>query len=128
MTDYNWEGKIILVAEDVLINFKLLELNLKKTNATIIWAKDGEEVVEYASKNKVDLILMDIQMPKLNGYDATRLIRETNKVVPIIAQTAFTMTNERDSSIEAGCNAYITKPINRIELLSTIHKYLGFDE
>ncbi len=128
MTDYNWEGKVILVAEDVLINFKLLELNLKKTNALIIWAKDGEEVVEYASKNKVDLILMDIQMPKLNGYDATRIIRETNKVVPIIAQTAFTMTNEKDNSIEAGCNAYITKPINRIELLSTIHKYLGFNE
>ncbi len=124
MNEYNWEGKIIIVAEDVQINFRLLELNLKKTNVTLFWAKNGEEVVELARNNDVDLILMDIQMPKLDGYEATKAIKLFKPNVPIIAQTAFTMTNEKENSLLAGCDSYISKPINKRELLLLIDKYL----
>ncbi len=122
--EYNWEGKIIIVAEDVQINFRLLELNLKKTKATIIWAKDGLEVIEMAKKNEVNIILMDIQMPKMNGYEATKIIKEFKPNIPIIAQTAFTMINEKEESLRSGCDAYITKPINKRKLLEIIDKYL----
>jgi len=124
MNEYNWEGKIIIVAEDVQINFRLLELNLKKTNVTLFWAKNGEEVVELARNNDVDLILMDIQMPKLDGYEATKALKLFKPNVPIIAQTAFTMTNEKENSLLAGCDSYISKPINKRELLLLIDKYL----
>ena len=122
--EYNWEGKIIIVAEDVQINFRLLELNLKKTKATIIWAKNGLEVIELAKQNDANIILMDIQMPKMNGYEATKIIKEFKPNIPIIAQTAFTMTNEKEESLSSGCDAYITKPINKRELLEMIDKHL----
>jgi len=71
----------------------------------------------------LDLILMDIQMPELNGYEVTRQIRQFNKDVVIIAQTAFGLSGDREKAIEAGCNDYIAKPINKDELLSLIQKY-----
>ena len=73
----------------------------------------------------LDLILMDIQMPELNGYEVTRQIRQFNKDVVIIAQTAFGLSGDREKAIEAGCNDYIAKPINKAELLSLIQKYFN---
>lgn len=125
--EYNWEGKTIIVAEDVQINFRLLEINLKKTKATIIWAKNGVAAVELVKNNEVNLVLMDIQMPIMNGYEATKKIKEIKPNLPVIAQTAFTMTNEKEESLKAGCDAYISKPINKVELLSTIDKYLSIE-
>ena len=72
-----------------------------------------------------DLILMDIQMPVINGYEATRQIREFNYEAVIIAQTAFAQSGDREKSIIAGCNDYISKPINKAELLALIHRYFN---
>ncbi len=124
MNEYNWENKIIIVAEDIQINFKLIELILKKTNITLFWAKNGEEAIDLAKKHEVDLILMDIQMPTLNGFEATKAIKLFKSNVPIIAQTAFTM-NEKENSLKAGCDSYISKPINKRELLSLIDQYFN---
>jgi CheY-like chemotaxis protein len=68
---------------------------------------------------------MDIQMPDLNGYEATQQIRQFNKTVVIIAQTAFGLSGDREKSIDSGCNDYIAKPINKNELLALIQKYFG---
>ena len=127
MDTYNWEGKVILIAEDVHINYKLIELNLKKTNVETIWAKNGKVAVEICQSQHVDLVLMDIQMPVMNGYEATKQIRENKPELPIIAQTAFAMTNEKENSLRAGCNSYITKPIDKRELLALIDSYLKKD-
>ncbi len=87
-------------------------------------AKNGLEAVEiYKNNPDVDLILMDIQMPNLNGYDATNQIRQLNKKVIIIAQTAFALSYDKQKVIDAGCNDYISKPILMDDLDTIIRKY-----
>src|SRR5660397_68924 len=114
----------ILIFEDDESNLKLITLTVKTFCNKILKAKTGTEAVEACRNNPdLDLILMDIQMPDLNGYEATRQIRQFNKDVVIIAQTAFGLSGDREKAIEAGCNDYIAKPINKDEILSLIQKY-----
>ena len=88
--------------------------------------KNGLEAVDFAKKNSdIDLILMDLQMPEMNGYDATREIRKIYSDLPIIAQTAFAMSDDRAKAIEAGCNDYLAKPIRSKDLLEMVNKYLN---
>ena len=115
---YNWEEKLIVDEE---LNFLFLEEALKDTNAKIIWVKDGEEVINICEKHhNIDLILMDIQMPKMRGDEASKLIKKSNPDIFIIAQTAFAMDREREEIIKAGCDDYISKPIKTQELLKKI--------
>lgn len=122
--NYNWQSKRILVAEDDDLNFKILETILKRNQAEIIRAVNGKMAVEFSREKEFDLVLMDIQMPEMNGYDATREIKKMNYRLPVIAQTAFAMREERDKCIEAGCDDYIVKPINISELQGKVSKYL----
>jgi CheY-like chemotaxis protein len=104
----------------------LLEENLVTVGKEIIIAKTGTEAVELCRNNpEIDLVLMDIQMHEMGGYEATRRIREFNKEVIIIAQTAFGLSGDREKAIEAGCNDYISKPISIAELLGLIENYFG---
>lgn len=122
--EYDWSGKTILIAEDVEQNYKFLEFLLESTKAIIVWAQNGKEAVDYIKNdNKADLILMDIRMPVLNGIDATRHIRKISSI-PIIAQTAYTLGNEKDLAIQAGCVDYVSKPLNAVALLKLIDNYL----
>ena len=114
----------ILIAEDDETSEMLITIAVKKFGKEILKARNGFDAVEICRNNPdTDLILMDIQMPVMNGYDATRQIRQFNKDVVIIAQTAFGLSNDREKAIEAGCNDYLSKPINKAELLSLIQKY-----
>ena len=124
MEQYNWTGKTIIIAEDNEINYFLLHEVLSETNAILLWAKNGEEAISLFENNEVDLILMDIKMPVMNGYEATKILKSKYKVI-IIAQTAHAMANDEQKSLEAGCDAYITKPIEQELLLHTINKYIG---
>jgi CheY-like chemotaxis protein len=125
INDFDWTGKTILIAEDELINYRLLEVLLTKTKATLLHGKNGLETLRLFIENpSIDVILMDIKMPELDGCEVTRKIRETNSTLPIIAQTAYAIDEEREKSIEAGCNAYITKPINKNNLLNLIDSFL----
>jgi CheY-like chemotaxis protein len=121
--NYNWSNKQILVAEDEELNWFFLREMLRQTGATICRARDGNEVVLLARKLKPDAILMDIKMPELNGIDAARKIREFNKKVPIIAQTAFVMTEEKEECMRSGCNHFVTKPIDRTTIMELIDSY-----
>ncbi len=122
---FNWEDKVIVIAEDVETNYKFLKAILNNTQAELIWAKDGEEAVNICKeKPHVDVVLMDIQMPKLNGYEATAAIRKMNPNIRIIAQTAYAMPNDNIKCIEAGCHDYISKPINSNLLLEKIDNHL----
>lgn len=123
--DYDFNGKTILAADDVPVNLDLIRVYLKKTQASLLFAKDGKEALDvYANNPEVDLVLMDIQMPVMNGYEATREIRKFNKDIPIIAFTAYVFSNDKEMCIEAGCNDFIPKPMNRNLLLKTLNKYL----
>ena len=117
---------LILIVEDVESNYLYLNAVLSKLVARVEWVKNGLEAVDFAKKNSdIDLILMDLQMPEMNGYDATREIRKIYPDLPIIAQTAFAMSDDRAKAIEAGCNDYLAKPIRSKDLLEMVNKYLN---
>ena len=118
-------GKKIMVAEDEEMNRMLMNEILAETGAEIIWAEDGGKAVEIARNRKdIDLILMDIKMPVMDGYEATRAIREFDKDIIIIAQTAYALSDEKEKTIKAGCNYYLTKPLNISLLMKVLSGFL----
>jgi PAS domain S-box-containing protein len=116
--------KTILIAEDEILNYKLLETLLAKTGARVLWAKNGIEAIDLVSTETIDLIFMDIKMPKMNGYEATRAIKKINKNIPVIAQTAFAFANEKEYILQSGCDMYLTKPIDHQEVYKVINQFL----
>lgn len=115
----NLSDKCVLIVEDELFNFKLLEVIFKQLNVKVIWAKNGKEAVEIVTQNPdFDMILMDIKMPIMNGLEATKIIKANHPHLPIIAQSAFAFMDERERCLNAGCDDYLTKPIKKQELLN----------
>jgi two-component system cell cycle response regulator DivK len=124
-TKYDWSDKLILIVEDIEANHMFIAAALKKTNAQLLWAKDGMEAVEMCNEYEtIDLVLMDIRLPKLDGYEATREIKKFRPNLPIIAQTAYVMSNEKGKVLQAGCDDLITKPIRLKVLITTVAKYI----
>jgi PAS domain S-box-containing protein len=121
---YNWKGKRILVAEDEPLNWFFIKEMISKSGAEVLRARTGREAIKITKKSNPDVILMDLKMPEVNGIEATRTIREFNKAVPVIAQTAFVMAEEKEKSRQAGCNYFITKPLDRTELMELIENCL----
>lgn len=122
----NLENKTILIAEDIEFNIKLLLSYLEKTGANLIIAVDGNDTLIKYNENKhnIDLILMDIQMPFMEGTEVAQIIRTIDKKTPIIAQTAFAMKEDIDNIMECGFDDIIKKPIRKEELLRIISKYI----
>ena len=116
----------ILVAEDNPTNMKLITVALKKQGYTLLQAADGEEALEAAVRNAPDLIIMDMQLPKTSGWEVTRKLRQMPDFgnVPIIAVTAYAMKGDKERAIEAGCNAYLPKPIDINQLRSVVAEML----
>jgi len=121
----DWSNYTLLVVEDDLNNYLFLEQLLKKTKANLHHVVNGEEAVDYVKNHSVDLILMDIMMPIMNGYEATKQIRKFNKDIPILAQTANAMVEDKQKSLNAGCNDYVSKPVNKKVLLNKIESLLN---
>ena len=113
----------ILVAEDNDSSFELLEAMIGQTHH-LVRALDGMETLQLVSKCKPDMILMDIKMPNIDGLDATRVIREMNRDIPIIAVSAYAYKHEKEEALKSGCNDFLTKPIEYEMLMNTIEKYL----
>ncbi|NOR28006.1 MAG: PAS domain S-box protein [Lutibacter sp.] len=118
----------ILIAEDEEVNYMYLEtilVDVLKLNCTIIHVKDGREAINFCKTNtNIDLILMDLKMPILNGFKATRQIRKFLPNIPIIAQTAYSTVEDKEKAIEAGCNYFISKPIDKDALFAIIEIFL----
>ncbi len=121
---YNFSNLTILIAEDEDLNFKVLETCLSQTKATIIRANDGKSAVEICQNQKIDIVLMDIQLPGMDGYEATQQIKKLNNRIPVIAQTSFALKGEKERCLQAGCDDFITKPLNIEALLRKIHNYM----
>ncbi|MBV5335100.1 MAG: PAS domain S-box protein [Sulfuricurvum sp.] len=122
---YNFSNYTIMIAEDTPYNYEYLYSILQKTGANVVWAKDGIDVLKMYNSSKIDLILMDIQLPEINGYEATSQIRLTNQSLPIIAQTAYAMAEDTQKCLESGCNEVLVKPIRMDDVLATVAKYLN---
>jgi CheY-like chemotaxis protein/nitrogen-specific signal transduction histidine kinase len=115
--------KVILVAEDIESNFKLIRYFLSDSNVEVLHAYNGKEAVEKClSTGKIDLILMDIKMPVMDGYTAVKLIREKNAIVPIIAQTAY--IDDKEKAIECGCSGFISKPFDKKSLFKVLREFI----
>jgi len=122
---YNWENKVLLIAEDEDFNYIFLEEILIDTKVNLIRARDGQEAIHlFKSNPQIDLVLMDMQMPILNGYEATRSIKKLKNDIPIIAQTAYHYGEAYEEIMAAGCDDFITKPIDIGGLKSIIAKFL----
>jgi len=116
----------ILIVEDNPVHMRLMEMTLRAQNYTLLKATDGEEALDIATREQPDLILMDICLPKINGFEVTRKLRENGVFshTPIIALTAHAMRGDREKVIESGCNAYLTKPIDTRQLPRVIAEML----
>ena len=122
---YDWTDKKILIVEDDDANFLFLNYLLKKSNAAVLHATDGIQAVKICREiNDINIILMDVQLPMMDGYDATIEIRNFRKKLPIIAQTAYAQQSDKNKCMEAGCNEYVNKPIDKDYLLELINKYI----
>ncbi len=121
----NFQGKRILIVDDEEFNWLLIKDALEETRATVDWARVGQEAVDLvAAGEHYDIILMDMKMPVLDGFETTIRIKNINPDIPVIAQTAYAMPEERNKCMEVGCDDYISKPISMEELLKTIKKFL----
>lgn len=122
---YNWKDKTILIAEDSEMNFMLIKKSLELSGATIVWVKNGEEMLESVENGQqVDLILMDISMPKMDGYAASKNLRDAGYSMPIIAQSAFAIEDEKEKILASGCDDFISKPIKKEVLLDKIESLI----
>jgi len=125
LKEYNWKGKVILLVEDDPASYEYMREIINTTGADLfISEKGGEGLKIFEQKSDIDLILIDIRLPDINGLELIRKIREQNSNVPIIAQTAYAMGEDRKTCLEAGANDYISKPIEINDLIAVVEKYL----
>ena len=123
LADYT--GKLFYIAEDNKFSFELMHEILQPCNATIQNARNGKELIKMIEKQKPDLILLDIRMPEMDGEQAIVEIRKSYLEIPVIAQSAYALAEEQEKYIELGCNAAISKPIDKYKLFELINLYLN---
>jgi PAS domain S-box-containing protein len=121
---YNWEGKTFLIVEDDIHSMNYLTELLKKTRVAILQASSGDQAVELCKTHHPDMVIMDIQMPCMDGIEATQMIKQMDARLPVIAQTAFAMAGDKERITQAGCDDYLTKPIDSKQLLPRINDLL----
>ncbi len=121
----NWNAKTFLLVEDDPVSIEYLKEALYPTNVNILVAETGHQAMEQFNKHvSIDLILMDLKLPDISGLEIIREIRKTNRDVPILAQTAHAMSEDRNKCIQAGADEYISKPIAMDELLAKISRLI----
>lgn len=124
-SDAHWDKHIILIAEDECYNYLFLEELLSPTGVKLLHARDGKEAVELVRKNpQISLVLMDLKMPVMDGYTATRLIKELEPRMPVIAQTAYAMSEDREKTEKAGFDNFIAKPIAQDNFIKVLADYI----
>jgi CheY-like chemotaxis protein len=115
----------ILIVEDEKYNFTLLKYIFEKEGQEVLWARNGEEALDLVMEGGgLDLILMDIKMPVMDGFETTRRIRSSGSKIPVIAVTAYAMHDDREKCLRAGCNDVITKPLHREDILNMVRKWI----
>jgi len=126
VNDYQWEGRTILIAEDIASNYNFLRILLKRSKIEIVWKENGQDALEEVQNNKnIDLVLLDINLPIMNGYDAAEKMKISRPDLPIIAQTAYALDGDKEKALNAGCDDYIPKPIIISALLKKIDNFLN---
>lgn len=121
----DWSDKTILVVEDEPVNLYFFRTALEASRATLLFAENGQKSIEMVLEySGIDCVLMDIRLPGIDGFEATRQIKEIRPAMPVIVQTAYALSNDRLKAYDAGCNEYLTKPVNVSQLIEVLRKYL----
>jgi CheY-like chemotaxis protein len=129
VANFDWSDKTILIAEDDSFSFLYLKEILSNTGVKVVHAENGLRAFSECLKNiDISVVLMDIKMPVVNGLESTRLIKKYKPHVKIIAQTAFAMSDDKHKCLNAGCDDYLTKPINPNELFSKLMRIYTYEE
>jgi two-component system, cell cycle response regulator DivK len=124
--NYDFEHKTILVVEDDFVSTQLLKETFEGSKANVIFTESAEDAIEMCIKNSnLDLVLMDIKLPKINGYEATMKIKSIRRELPVIAQTAYVLKDTEQTAREHGCDDFIPKPIRPDELLDKVLRFLS---
>ncbi len=122
---HNWSNKNILIVEDEEMNYLFIREILRESNANIIWKNNGKKAFDEVKTNKnIDIILMDVKMPVMDGYTATEEIKKIRPEIPIIIQSAYAMPDEKEKGFQAGCDEYLEKPIKKDILLKVLSDFL----
>ncbi len=125
LNKHDWKNKTVLIVDDIEVNFIFLETILADTGIKTLYATNGKIAVEMVKKHKeIDVVLMDIKMPVMDGYEATKIIKSEKPDLPVIIQTAYSFSEEHEQCSELGCSDYITKPLKSENVLSVLSKYL----
>jgi len=125
LNDFDFSGKVILIVEDTETSNRFYNAALSRTNASLLWALDGEEaLVKLKDSDNIDVVLLDLNLPGISGFDVLKKLRKTNKDLAVIVQTAYVLSGEEAACYELGANDFITKPIMLDQLLSSLSKYL----
>ncbi len=124
--NYTWKGKTVLVVEDDPAAVFFLKEIFSPTGIRMLVTETGESAVNLCWKNNnIDIVIMDMNLPEMDGYEATRRIKKIHKNIPVIAQTAYALTEDREKCIKYGCDGYVAKPVNIFELLGKMDELLG---
>jgi len=126
--DFNFDERTVLVVEDNMISYKLIEAMLSRVNFKLIHAGNGKKAIECCKNHpEIDIVLMDLQLPVLGGIEATRAIAKLRPELPVIATTANAFSEDREACLEAGCKAYMSKPIAFDRLFNLIQSIFSQD-
>lgn len=129
LNDFDFSGKTILIVEDTETSNRFYNAALSRTKANLLWALDGEEALKKVKENTdIDVILLDLNLPGISGFDVLKRIRKTNADISIIVQTAYVLSGEESACYELGANDFITKPIMLDQLLNSLKKYLNITD
>jgi len=120
-----WKDKTVLIVEDDKNSTELFREILEDTDLTVLYASDGGTAIDICKSRHVDIVLMDIQLPGMNGYSAFLEIKKLNNEIVVIAQTGFAMSGDREKYLTMGFNNYIAKPIYPNDLIDLLSEYLG---
>lgn len=127
--EFDWAGKTLLVVEDIDTNYRFIYAALSRTKINILKAEDGMEAIKVCEENEnIDLILMDVNMPVLNGYDATLEIKKIHPNLPVVIQTAYALQDEEQRSKAVGCDAFLSKPVSLNSLFEVLSRFLNTND
>ncbi len=126
LSDFDFSGKTILIVEDTETSNRFYNAALSRTKANLLWALDGEQALKQVKENDdIDVILLDLNLPGISGFDVLKKIRKSNETISIIVQTAYVLSGEESACYELGANDFITKPIMLDQLLNSLKKHLN---
>ncbi len=125
LNDYDFSGKIILIVEDTETSNRFYNAALSRTDAKLLWALDGEEaLVKINDNSDIDIVLLDLNLPGISGFEVLKTIRKNDKELAVIVQTAYVLSGEEAACYELGADDFITKPIMLEQLLGSLERFL----